>query len=177
MWRKLTTDWLVSLLAMTRLLAVVYCKALRPEENATTEHQQMLCIPSDQSQKQKQKKPCAFMANWQSFGCGYPAVFIPKWPKTFSSRGTLPSWQMYIKNGLKSVHKPSRVGYYVCGHAERESVCGGGGGGGGDENVSTNKQLQCPKKHLTCLTYVRSKKSQDSSTAPTVPMEYDVSSL
>ena len=45
------------------------------------------------------------------------------------------------------------------------------------ENVSTNKQLHCPKKHLTRLTYVRSKKSQDSSTAPTVPMEYDVSSL
>ena len=40
---------------------------------------------------------------------------------------------IYKKNGLKSVHKPSRVGYYVCGHAERETervcVCGGGGGG------------------------------------------------
>ena len=81
-----------------------------------------------------------------------------------------------LKNGLKSVHKPSRVVYYVYGHAERERecmcVCVLE-----SENVSTNKQLQCPKKHLSCLTYVRSKKSQDSSTAPTVPMEYDVSSL
>ena len=33
MWIKLTTDWLVSLSAVTRLLVIVYCKMLQPIDN------------------------------------------------------------------------------------------------------------------------------------------------
>ena len=33
MWIKLTTDWLVSLSAVTRSLAIVYCKMLQPVDN------------------------------------------------------------------------------------------------------------------------------------------------